>query len=225
MIPLHSTAPIRGKPWVTSLLIAANLGVFAWELVLLLVYQGGALEAFVERWGVVPARLLSGNAGPEEAWTLLTHQFLHGGLAHVAGNLWFLRVFGQSVEDRLGAFRFLMIYLASGVGAAAAQVATGPGSDLPMLGASGAIAGVLGAYLVVLPGTWVLALVPWIIPILPVPAFVFIALWFAMQLANGVGSIAAGTEGGIAWWAHAGGFVAGFVLASALARRRRRKTS
>jgi membrane associated rhomboid family serine protease len=138
--------------------------------------------------------------------------FLHGGWAHLLGNLWFLWIFGGNVEDRLGAFKFLLFYLLAGFVAAVVQVAVDPGSAVPMIGASGAISGVLGAYLILFPTAWVWSLVPWIVPVLPVPAVVFLVLWFAAQTLNGLGALAVGATGGVAWWAHAGGFAAGVAM-------------
>jgi membrane associated rhomboid family serine protease len=156
--------------------------------------------------------------------TVLSSMFLHGGLAHVLGNCWFLWVFGNNVEDRLGFFGFGLLYLFTGAVAALAQVLAEPGSVVPMIGASGAISGVLGAYLVFFPRAWVVALVPWIVPVLPVPAVVFLVLWFFAQTWAGVGSLMSGTAaaGGVAWWAHAGGFAAGALVAMMLPRSRRR---
>lgn len=214
MIPLWDTQKRRRAPVVTIGLIFANLAVFGYEVALSL--QGSAaLEAFVTRHALVPARLLAG-AGDEAQWlTLLTHMFLHGSVAHVLGNCWFLWIFGNKVEDRLGPVRYALFYLAGGLAAAALQVAVAPSADVPMVGASGAISAVLGAYFIFFPTAWVVTLVPWIVPIVPVPAFVFLILWFAMQAVNGFGVLMDGTAGaaGVAWWAHAGGFIAGVLLA------------
>jgi len=225
MLPLFSTAGVRRFPTLTVMLIAANLGVFCLELIQAVNFGPRGLEAFLTAYSLVPERLLANSGNAAEWTTLLTHQFLHGGFAHLAGNLWFLWVFGRSVEDRLGSFSFLLLYVGSGIAAAGLQIAVNPGSDLPMLGASGAISGVLGAYLVVLPGTWIVALVPWIVPILPVPAVLFIAVWFLLQMLNGVGALMLSIEGGVAWWAHAGGFLAGYLFSGWLRPSRRRKVS
>ncbi|HEY0944479.1 MAG TPA: rhomboid family intramembrane serine protease [Opitutaceae bacterium] len=213
MLPLWDTQPHKRPPVVTVLLIAANLGVFGYEVVLALQGSRGA-EAFLVEFALVPQRLLGGWTDERQWLTVLTAMFLHGGVAHVVGNCWFLWIFGNNVEDRLGHFLFLLFYLASGFGAAALQVLFDPSSAVPMIGASGAISGVLGAYFILFPTAWVVALVPWIVPVLPVPAFVFLILWFAIQALNGVGSLLSGAsgEGGVAWWAHAGGFAAGVAL-------------
>ena len=169
---------------------------------------------------LVPSRLLAGWQDPEQWGTVASSMFLHGGVAHVLGNCWFLWVFGRTLEDRLGSVGYLLLYLATGVAAAAAQVAVEPGSTVPMVGASGAISGVLGAYLVFFPRSWVVSLVPWIVPILPIPAVVFLLLWFFVQAYSGVGAFMAGAtgQGGVAWFAHAGGFIAGAALAMMAAR-------
>ncbi|HTQ30141.1 MAG TPA: rhomboid family intramembrane serine protease [Opitutaceae bacterium] len=214
MLPLWDENPTRRPPVMTVLIIAANLGVFAYE-VLLALQSPRAFEAFVGAHALVPGRLLASGIDPREWSTLFTHMFLHGGFMHVAGNCWFFWIFGNNIEDRLGSLRFLFFYLLCGLGAAALQIAVDPGSALPMLGASGAISGVLGAYLILFPTAWVYTLVPWIVPIIPVPAFLFLLVWFVFQALNGVGSLLSGAgaaAGGVAWWAHAGGFAAGIAL-------------
>lgn len=199
---------------MTGLIIAGCLGVFVYQVVLLARGEG-VFEAWVMRHALVPSRLLAGVGDAAQWQTVVTSMFLHGGVAHVLGNCWFLRVFGRAVEGRLGGFGFMVFYLFAGVAAALAQIAAGPGSEVPMVGASGAISGVLGAYLVFYPKAWVVSLVPWVVPIVPVPAVVFLLLWFVAQAYAGVGSLMDGSAGGggVAWWAHAGGFVAGVVLA------------
>jgi membrane associated rhomboid family serine protease len=214
MLPLWDENKARRAPVATGLVIAANLAVFAWQLVIFAVEGPRALEAFVTAHALVPARLVAGWKGPVEWRTLFTHMFLHGGPAHVAGNCWFLWIFGKNTEDRLGAVKFILFYLLCGLGAAALQIAVGPGSTLPMLGASGAISGVLGAYLILFPTAWIVTLVPWIVPVVPVPAFLFLLVWFAFQMLNGAGSLLSGAAaaGGVAWWAHAGGFTTGVAV-------------
>ena len=214
MIPLADTAKQKGPAPVTKLLIAANVAVFCWQI--WLSWQGGgrALAGFVTEHALVAQRIVHHPLDGQQWRTVVTHLFLHGGVLHLLGNMWFLWIFGGNVEDRLGSFRFLLFYLAAGGAAAATQTLAGLSSTLPMVGASGAISGVLGAYLVLFPTALVWTLVPRIVPILPVPAVVFLVLWFAMQAFNGVGSLLDGTSsgGGVAWWAHAGGFVAGVAL-------------
>lgn len=213
MIPLWDSQPHKRPPVITVLLILANMTVFGHEVMLGL-QGGGALEAFVTRHALVPSRLLAGLGDENQLLTLGSHMFLHGGFAHLLGNCWFLWIFGNNAEDRLGHARYLLFYLASGLGAAALQIAVEPDAAVPMIGASGAISGVLGAYFVLLPTAWIVTLVPWIVPVVPVPAFVFLALWFALQTTNGFGALLNGSagDGGVAWWAHAGGFLTGVCL-------------
>ncbi len=216
MLPLWDAKPPRRAPVVTLALILANAAVFAYAVHLA---REGRIEAFVREYALVPRRLLGGGDRGTPWRTLLTHQFLHGGWAHLLGNCWFLWIFGRNVEDRLGPYRFLGLYLLSGLVAAMVQVMASPDSPMPMIGASGAISGVLGAYLVLFPGAWIYTLVPWIVPIVPVPAFVFLVLWFVLQAFNGFGAWMSGVSGGVAWWAHAGGFVAGAGLLAVIRPR------
>ena len=213
MLPLWDTEKHRRAPVMTVLLITANVGVFGYQLLLAL-KGGNALEAWLYRHAIVPGRLIDGFAQNEQWLTVLSSMFLHGSVAHVLGNCWFLWIFGGNVEDRLGPFKFLLFYLITGVAAAGAQVLTHPSSVVPMIGASGAISGVLGAYFILLPRAWIVALVPWIVPIVPLPAVVFVFVWFALQTVNGVGALMSGASagGGVAWWAHAGGFAAGVAM-------------
>lgn len=199
---------------MTKLLIAANVAVFGWQVWLSWHGGGRALAGFVGEHALVARRIVEHPLAGEQWRTVFTHMFLHGGALHLLGNVWFLWIFGGNVEDRLGSLRFLAFYVATGMAAGAAQIAAGPSSALPMVGASGAISGVLGAYLLLFPTALVWTLVPWIVPILPVPAVVFLVLWFVLQAYHGVGSLLEQTaeNGGVAWWAHAGGFVAGAGL-------------
>lgn len=212
MFPLADTAKEKGPVGVTKLLIAANVAVFGWQVWLTLGHGGGALAGFVNEHALVAARVVKHPLEGAGWRTVLTHMFLHGGVLHLLGNVWFLWIFGGNVEGRIGWWRYLLLYLLAGFAAAAAQVAVGPFSTVPMIGASGAISGVLGAYLVLFPKAFVWTLVPWIVPILPVPAVVFLVLWFVMQAYNGVGALLSGASGGVAWWAHAGGFAAGVAM-------------
>ncbi|MBD3764997.1 MAG: rhomboid family intramembrane serine protease [Rhodobacterales bacterium] len=206
MFPIRDHNPSGRTPYVTWALIAANVAVF-------LTYWLGlpddrALEWFFLRWGLIPARLMQGD-GRE---TVLTSMFLHGGWAHLGGNMLFLFIFGDNLEDRMGHGRFLRFYLASGLAAAALQVAADPGSPIPMVGASGAIAGVMGGYLLLFPRARVDVLIIIVIffRILPVPAWILLGLWFAMQVLGGFATPS--DMGGVAYWAHAGGFVGGVAL-------------
>jgi len=200
MIPLRDIIPSRTTPVVTITLITMNVLVFLYELSL-----GRAVDAFTLYWGLVPAAF---------SWvTVLTSMFLHGGIMHVAGNMLYLWIFGDNVEDRMGHGRFLVFYLLCGTAAALAQTITQPDSVVPMVGASGAIAGVMGAYFVLYPKSRIVTLVPlfFFFQVIEVPAILFLGIWFLMQFISGLGSIVtvAGSTGGIAFWAHVAGFVAG----------------
>ncbi|HEY9156250.1 MAG TPA: rhomboid family intramembrane serine protease [Opitutaceae bacterium] len=224
MLPLWDAEPHRRTPVATTLLIAANLAVFAYEVTLAMdspraIYgfiQSRALisSALVQTLSDLFARGAIGPHGEATLLTVLTSMFLHGGIAHVVGNCWFLWVFGRNVEGRMGFWKFLIFYLLCGLAAAAAQVAISPHETGPMLGASGAISGVLGAYLVLYPLNWIYTLVPWFVPIIPIPALVFLVVWFGFQAIAGAGLLlnAEDLPAGVAWWAHIGGFVAGLAL-------------
>jgi membrane associated rhomboid family serine protease len=175
----------------------------------------------------VPADLLGGVPRVPHPvpvwWTVITSMFLHGGFLHLLGNMWYLWLFGDNVEDAMGRARFLVFYLLSGVAAALAQVLMGPGSRIPMVGASGAISGVLGGYILLYPHARILTLIPifFIAQIVEVPALIMLGLWFLIQLMSGLGSL--GFEaGGVAWFAHVGGFLAGMGLVWIFRRRSRR---
>lgn len=204
MIPLRDIIPSRTTPYVTVSLIALNVVVFLYELSL-----GRAVDVFTLYYGLVPAAF---------SWVnVFTSMFLHGGFMHVAGNMLYLWIFGDNVEDRMGHGRFLVFYLLCGVAAALAQAITAPQSTIPMVGASGAIAGVMGAYFVLYPRSRIVTLLPlfFFFQIFEVPAILFLGIWFLMQFLSGVGSIVSvgqsGATGGIAFWAHVAGFVAGIV--------------
>lgn len=227
MIPLRDTIPSRTVPVVTHLLVGLNVAAFAVQLM-----QGARLDLFVERWAFVPAKLFSpslagGGTVPLAAVTLVTSMFLHGGLLHLAGNLLYLWIFGDNVEDALGHGRYLVFYLACGVAAALLQGALSPASTVPTLGASGAIAGVLGAYFVLFPRARVVTVVPLFVlfPLVEVPAGLYLLFWFLFQFWMGGKSLVSGAagaaQGGVAWWAHVGGFVAGLVLLLVFRPRRR----
>lgn len=226
MIPLRDTIPSRSVPLVNGALIAACAGVFVLQL---LAGDGG--KSLVTDFGFVPARLFHPSAvGPGSLSLGLTglfaSMFLHGGFVHLAGNMLFLWVFGDNVEDALGHLRYLVFYLGCGALAALLQGLLAPTSLVPMVGASGAIAGVLGAYFVLYPRARVVTIVPlfFLFPLVEVPAFLFLLLWFLVQFWQGTASVAAsGTAaaGGVAWWAHVGGFVAGLLLLPLLKPRRR----
>ena len=223
MIPLRDTVPSRTAPVVTVALIAVNCIIFLHEAAL-----GPYLERFVFAYGLVPRRLVfwpGEPLDPARFLPLVTSMFWHGGWLHLIGNMLYLWIFGDNVEDRLGHFRYLIFYLAAGVAAALTQVMLDPTSTLPTIGASGAIAGVLGAYLVSFPKSRVLTLIPIIIfPwFVEIPAVIYLAFWFILQLLEGIGQLGAPAQmGGVAVWAHVGGFVAGVVLVKLMQPPRRR---
>ena len=203
MIPLRDVIPSRTTPYVTIGLIAVNALVYLYEMTL----GESSLDEFILYFGLVPAAF---------SWVaVLTSMFLHGGLLHVGGNMLFLWIFGDNVEDRMGHGRFVVFYLLCGAAAALAQTAMSPESVVPMVGASGAVAGVMGAYFVLYPHSRIVTLIPLFVffHVMEVPAIVFLGLWFVLQFVSGIGSIAAATggepAGGIAFWAHVAGFVAG----------------
>ena len=216
MIPLRDANPTRRTPVVTLAFLVACVVVFAWELGLDAT-SPTALEPFVTDWGVVPAELLaSWNRGDylsQETATLLTSQFLHGGFVHLIGNMLYLWIFGNNVEDRLGRLRFVLFYLGGGVLAGLAQVAVDPSSDIPTVGASGAIAATLGGYLVLFPRARITTLVflGFFYQLINVPAIVVLGFWFVLQLFDGIASLGAEAIGGVAFFAHIGGFVAGAI--------------
>jgi membrane associated rhomboid family serine protease len=230
MIPLRDSVPVQRWPVVTWLLIGMNVWAFLNELLL-----GPELEAFVRTWGFVPARYFALSELHPEDWAgryvpILTSMFLHGGWLHLLGNMIFLWIFGDNVEDRLGHLRYLAFYVATGVGAALVHAHLAPDSTIPTIGASGAVSGVLGAYAVLFPRARVYTLLPFVFVffgIVQVPAGVYLGLWFAMQLVNGAVGLAVPVEasGGVAWWAHIGGFVMGSAVASLLrlGQRERRR--
>ncbi len=214
MFPLRDRLPSRTTPYVTWLLIAANVLAFLYELAMV----EAVGDRFIMAWGMVPARLARDPSG--EALTVLTSMFLHGGWLHLGGNMLFLWIFGDNVEDRLGHGRYGLFYLLTGAAAAAAQFFIDPGSRVPVVGASGAIAGVLGAYVLLYPRARVLVAFPILVFIqfFELPAWVVIGEWFVLQLFSGVLSLGPrAASGGVAFFAHIGGFVAGIVLIKALA--------
>jgi membrane associated rhomboid family serine protease len=221
VFPLRDNIQARRFPFVNYLLIAINLAVFLQEARLSSV---GRLDVFLQSWALIPADFFTDPL--THIPTIFSAMFLHGGWAHVLGNMWFLYVFGDNVEDNLGPLAYLFFYLLVGAGAAATQLLSNPQSGLPMIGASGAIAGVLGAYFVLYPRARVLTFFIFIffVRFIEIPAFFYLGIWFLKQAINGGGSISAiatrGDTGGVAWWAHAGGFASGFVLIPFFKRRR-----
>ncbi|HTR63568.1 MAG TPA: rhomboid family intramembrane serine protease [Candidatus Binataceae bacterium] len=230
MIPLRDNAAKRRLTPINSLLIVINVAVFAYEVSL-----GPQVEAFVRRYAMVPLRITDSLRMPmvadlpaalvrsvEPILTIFTAMFVHGGVLHVVGNMLYLFIFGAAVEWRLGSIRFLFFYFASGVAAAIATILIAPQSGVPVIGASGAIAGVLGAYFIFYPRGRITTILPLFIyiQIIEVPAVLYLLLWFALQLYSGLAEGTPSTvAGGVAWWAHIGGFLFGLALAPLLARR------
>lgn len=211
MIPLRDENPTRRFPWVTVTIMVINVTVFAYEFSL-----GEAAETFIVRWAFVPARFFAEPLSPYVWATVFTAMFMHAGFLHIGGNMLYLWVFGNNVEDRLGRLGFIGFYLAAGIVATFAQAFIDPASAIPNLGASGAIAGVLGGYILLYPSAAVLTIVPifFFIEFARIPAVFVIGFWFVLQLLSGVVSIAPGTQagGGVAFFAHIGGFLAGLAM-------------
>ena len=225
MIPLKDENPIKIIPYITYILIAVNILVFIYELTL----NPQQLDVFFHLFAVVPVELTASFSGvsvhqnvPELA-TLITSQFLHASLAHIAFNMLFLWIFGNNIEEQLGSIKYLFFYLACGILAVLAQWFFSAMSEVPSLGASGAIAGVMGAYILKFPQAKIVTLVPlgFFFPLFRIPAIYFLGFWFLEQAFNGFASLevqaSVGMEsGGVAYWAHAGGFIFGAILAPIL---------
>ncbi|HKT47748.1 MAG TPA: rhomboid family intramembrane serine protease [Candidatus Acidoferrales bacterium] len=217
LIPLKDLNPRRSFPIVNLLLIATNIAVFLYEVSL----PERVQNAFVLANATVPSHVLSFLTGPTTFSAaflpLLTSMFLHSGILHIAGNMLFLYIFGDNIEDYFGHLPYLFFYLACGVGAGLLHVAFNLHSHLPALGASGAISGVMGAYLILYPKSRVLTLI--FIFLVPLPAIFVLGYWFVIQFLEGISSLGMAGAGGVAWWAHVGGFVLGMLFASAAGRR------
>lgn len=222
MIPLRDTIPNRTFPFFTRLLVVANVAVFLVELL-----AGDDLDALVQTFAFIPARFfhpeLFGWTFGAACVSIVTAMFLHGGFMHLLGNMLFLWIFGDNVEDALGHFRFLAFYLVAGAGATLLQALLSPASTVPNLGASGAIAGILGAYLVYYPRARIVTVVPLFIlfPIIEIPAGLYLLGWFGLQFWMGTTQLASASrsvphEGGVAFWAHVGGFIVGVAWALVL---------
>jgi membrane associated rhomboid family serine protease len=219
VIPLRDRNPTRRSPVVTLTLVGACFAAFALELSLTATGGDAALEAFFRQWAAVPvnvtAALATGNYFGQAMIGVVTSMFLHGSWLHVLGNMLFLWIFGNNVEDRLGRVGFALFYLAGGIAAALTQVAIDPQSEIPLVGASGAIAAALGAYIVLFPGARILSIVflGFFYQLLEVPALIVLGYWFVLQLVSGFGAFGAETaQGGVAFFAHIGGFVMGVVV-------------
>ncbi len=206
MFPIRDHNPSGRTPYVTYALMIANIAIFLSYVSVL--SDDRATYIFYDTWALVPARLSAG----EGLTGLFTSMFLHGGWLHLAGNMLFLWIFGDNIEDEMGHVPYLIFYIACGVAAGLAQVVTAPSSMVPMVGASGAIAGVMGGYLLLYPKAKVDILIIFIVffRIFPIPAWIMLMLWFGLQFIGGVG--ADPEVGGVAYWAHAGGFIAGLLM-------------
>jgi membrane associated rhomboid family serine protease len=212
MIPIRDTIRSETYPIVNSFIIAVNVLVFFLEL-----SQGQGLDGFIKIYGLVPARysipqIAAYFTTGQQVLSFLTFMFLHGGFLHLLGNVWFLYIFGDNVEDRLGHFRYLVFYLLCGLASGISHLVINWHSMIPTIGASGAIAGVMGAYFILYPRAKILTLVPIFIffQFIELPAFLFLGVWFLFQFLSAAGASA--QAGGIAWWAHIGGFVFGVIF-------------
>jgi membrane associated rhomboid family serine protease len=219
VIPLRDANPVRRTPIITIAIVVACIAAFAYRLGAESNLGEGGVEAFFDQFGVVPADLTAdwgaGRFFGGETLAIFTSMFLHVNLVHLAGNLIYLWIFGNNIEDRIGRVGFVVFYLFGGVAAALAQVLIDPESTIPMVGASGAISAVLGAYLVMFPRARILSLVflGFFYQLIEVPAVIVLGFWFVLQLVDGIASLGlAGAEGGVAFFAHIGGFVAGVVI-------------
>ena len=219
MIPLRDANPTRRAPIVTLLLIAACFVVFAYELGITADSGDAGLNRFFLQYGVVPRKVSAAidhrDIASPAIVAIFTSMFLHGGWIHILGNMLYLWIFGNNVEDRLGRVAFLGFYLVGGVAAALTQIAINPESTAPLVGASGAIAAALGAYLVLYPGARILSLVflGFFYQLIEVPALIVLGFWFVLQLIDGLGSLgASNAQGGVAFFAHIGGFVLGVIV-------------
>ena len=215
MIPIRDRNPSGTFPYVTIGIIVINVLIFLYELSL-----GSGLGEFIMKFGVVPLKVsyysqASGLTFINTFFPFISSMFLHGGFIHLIGNMWFLWIFGDNIEDKLGHFRFIAFYLLCGIIASSVHVFFNIQSKAPCIGASGAIAGVLGAYMITFPRARVVTIVPLFvfIQVMELPAIVVLGFWFVIQFFNGAATITASTSGaGVAWWAHIGGFAAGVII-------------
>jgi membrane associated rhomboid family serine protease len=212
MLPLRDINPTRRVPIITYALIGINVIVFLWELS----FSEAQLQQIFIDLAVVPANIARSGFTPENILDIIRSMFFHGGWAHLLGNMLYLWLFGDNVEDRLGIIMYIVMYFVSGFAAALAQYLIDPTSQIPLVGASGAIAGVLGGYLVLFPGVRVQGIIPlgWFSQLVEWPAYIVLGLWFVMQLFNGVATLGpeTGAQGGVAFFAHIGGFIIGAIL-------------
>jgi membrane associated rhomboid family serine protease len=216
-IPLKDNNPSRSYPVINISLIMANIAVFLYQYTL----PPAEFKVFVLSNSTVPARIpsfLAGHLGFEMAFLpLFTSMFLHSGLLHIAGNMLFLWIFGDNVEDYFGHLPYLLFYLTCGIGSGLLHVLFNLSSTVPALGASGAISGVMGAYMLLFPRERILTLV--FIFLIPIPAVFILGYWFLLQFLSGVNALGSGASGGVAWWAHVGGFLLGMLLTGMLRKR------
>ena len=228
MIPIRDTVPHRTRPVVNTVLILANIALFLYQLTLPALLQ----ERLIYTYGVIPSRFLPFHPlhlfgeGLSLLFPLLTSLFLHSGWTHLIFNMWFLWIFGDNVEDRLGHSRYLGFYLFAGFSASFLHILFNASSRIPVIGASGAIAGVMAAYLLLFPYSRILTLIPVFVFIplfIEIPAYLFILFWFMTQLLSGTVSLLSLTSGGIAWWAHVGGFLAGIFVVLRVRKREKRR--
>ncbi len=218
MIPLCDENPTRTVAFVNILLIVVNVAAFLYEISL---PNRQSLEALFADFALTPAHVMQAAGAPVVYRTVFTSMFLHGGWLHLIGNMLYLWIFGNNIEDSIGHIKYLIFYLLCGVAAAAAQIAVNPASNVPMIGASGAISGILGAYLLLFPRARVLVLLPiWIfLRFVYAPAWLMLLFWFALQLISGAATFNRMPVGGVAFWAHVGGFVAGLILVPVFKKR------
>jgi membrane associated rhomboid family serine protease len=216
MIPIRDQIPTRRVPFVNYILIAASIFVFVLQWM-----AGSNEEALIYQFALIPAAFTGGLSFGNIS-DIFTSMFMHAGLAHLGGNMLYLWIFGDNVEDSMGHGRFLLFYLIGGLVASLAHIFTNPASQIPTVGASGAIAAVLGAYLVLYPNSKVLTIIPlgFLLRMTMLPAAIVLGLWFVLQLFSGVISMGGPDVGGVAFWAHIGGFVTGVILAKIFAKKR-----
>jgi membrane associated rhomboid family serine protease len=220
MLPIRDTNPRTGTPFVNIALIVANILMFFWELSL-----GPNLERVMHDVAFVPARFWMAGGLVHDVMTMFVSMFLHGGWLHLGSNMLYLWIFGDNIEDRMGHFRYLIFYLLCGIGATLAHAFTNGSSAVPAIGASGAIAGVLGGYLLLFPHARVMTFIPigFFVTLRELPALLVLGLWFVIQIFTGAVTFGAQEGGGVAYFAHIGGFVAGMALVHLFAKKEREK--
>ncbi|MCC6324989.1 MAG: rhomboid family intramembrane serine protease [Candidatus Brocadia sp.] len=224
MIPIRDRNPSGTVPVVTASIILTNVLVFLIQLSL-----GDQLELFLFHFGIVPMKIVYSSEIPDSTFIntylpFLSYMFLHGGFVHLIGNMWYLWIFGNNIEDQLGHIRFVLFYFICGIGAAIVHVYSNSQSAIPCIGASGAIAGVLGAYMITFPRARILVILPLFViwEFIELPAIVVLGFWFLIQFFSGTAAISSAQGGGVAWWAHIGGFVLGMIFIKLLPKSRYR---